>query len=172
MSIRIKDNVYITPTTFIKHFFTVEDIVTIDLQGNKLAGHHQASSEIKMHLKIYQTREDIRSIFHAHPKYSLLCAINNIKIDTRILPESYSLLEEIAYLPYKQPGTEHFAQSFIEKALEGCNVFVLENHGVTTCGKSIETAFSRLEILENCAYIAIMQKLMNIKPNIIPFLTK
>ena len=167
MSIRINNKVYLTPTTFLKHFFTAEDIIVTDMEGNQLSGKHQSSSEIKMHLSLYQTRKDIGSVFHAHPRYGLLCVINKIKIDTHILPETISMLGNIAYLPYNQPVTGKFAQSFVNDARKGCNVFMLENHGVTTCGDTIETAFARLETLETCAYVAIIQKLMRKNPNVL-----
>lgn len=168
MSVNIDNKIYITPSSFVKHFFSVDDIVITDMDGKQLAGKYKASSEIKMHSKIYKNREDIKSIFHAHPRNGLLCAINNIKINTHILPEAAFMLDEIAYLSYDQPGTERFAQAFIKDAKKGCNVFVLENHGVTTCGDSIETAFARLETLETCAYLAIIQEIIGRKPNIIP----
>ena len=168
MSIRINDKIYLTPTSFIKHFFTVDDIVVVDMQGNQLAGKYRFSSEIKMHLKIYNARKDIKSIFHAHPRNGLICAINKIKINTNILPEAAFMLENIAYLSYCQPGTDQFAEDFIEDAKKGCNVFVLENHGVTTCGDSVETAFARLETLETCAYLAVMQNILKRDPNLIP----
>ncbi|MFW6149659.1 MAG: class II aldolase/adducin family protein [Atribacterota bacterium] len=168
MSVRINDKIYLTPTSFIKHFFTVDDIVVVDIQGNQLAGKYQFSSEIKMHLKIYNVRKDIKSIFHAHPRNGLICAINKIKIYTSILPEAAFMLKNIAYLPYCQPGTDQFAENFIEDAKKGCNVFVLENHGVTTCGDSIEAAFARLETLETCAFLTVMQSLLKRSPSLIP----
>jgi L-fuculose-phosphate aldolase len=167
MSIKINNKIYITPSNFVKHFFTVEDIVITDMDGKQLGGKYRASSEIKMHLNIYKIREDITSIFHAHPKNGLVCAINKIKINTHILPEAAFILGKIAYLPYSQPGTDKFAQGFTKDAKKGCNAFVLENHGVTTCGDSIDTAFARLETLETCAYLAIMQEIIGKKPNII-----
>lgn len=168
MSVKINKKIYVTPTMFVKHFFSIDDIVTVDTDGEQLGGKLQASSEIKMHLELYHARKDIKSIFHAHPRYSLICAINKIKINTRILPETIVMLENISYLPYKQPGTDKFAQGFVDDAKKNCNIFMLENHGVTTCGDSIEIAFARLETLETCAYITVMQKLMGIKPSLIP----
>lgn len=168
MSINIKNKIYITPSSLVKHFFSVEDIVITNMEGNQLGGKYKASSEIKMHLKIYKNRKDIKSIFHAHPRNGILCAINNIKINTHTLPEAAFMLGKIAYLPYNQPGTEKFAQRFSKDAKNGCNVFVLKNHGVTTCGDSIETAFARLETLETCAYLTVMQNLLGTEPNTIP----
>ncbi len=101
---------------FVKHFFAIDDIVVLDMEGTKLEGKHQASSEIKMHLNLYQIRGDIRSIFHAHPRHCLLCAINDIEINTHISQETSFMLKKVAYLPYCQPGTEQFAENFIEDA--------------------------------------------------------
>ena len=168
MSIKLNDKIYITPSYFVKHFLTLGDIVVTDIDGKQLDGKYKASSEIKMHIKIYKNREDIKSIFHAHPRNGLFCAINKIKINTNVLPEAAFLLNKISYLSYSQPGTEEFAQGFAEDAKSGCNVFVLENHGVTTCGDSLETAFVRLETLETCAYLSLMQELSGKKPNTIP----
>lgn len=63
MSIRLGDKIHITPTFFVKHFFTVDDFVTLNLQGEKIGGKLEASSERRMHVRIYNEREDIRTIF-------------------------------------------------------------------------------------------------------------
>ena len=46
MSVRIDDRVYITPTMFVKHFFTVDDFVELDLNGKQLGGKLKASSDM------------------------------------------------------------------------------------------------------------------------------
>ena len=167
MSLRIKDKVYITPTMFVKHFFSIDDMVVVDLKGNKLSGKLNASSELKMHLKLYNTREDIKSVFHAHPRNGLICALNNIKVNPRVLPETIFMLGDIVYLPYCIPGTDEFAEDFVDGAKKGSNVFIMQNHGVTTCGDRIESAFYRLETLETCSYIAVTQELLGRKPHLI-----
>jgi len=168
MSVRIEDKIYITPTFFVKHFFAVEDFVVLNSKGEKISGNHECSSEYKMHVKLYNEREDIKSIFHAHPKWAVVYAINHEKIPTRILPETIFMLGEIAYLPYHMPGTEEFAEAFVEDANEGKNVFVLYNHGVTTCGETIKHAFARLETLEMCCQVSKLSGLFNQQPKQIP----
>lgn len=58
---------YITPTNFVKHFMTKENFIELDMNGKKLSGEYEASSEYRMHLKIYKEREDVNVVFHAHP---------------------------------------------------------------------------------------------------------
>lgn len=54
-----------------------------------------------------------------------------------------------------------FANAFEEKLKEGANVFILQNHGVTTIGKGIKETYRRLETLESTAFIGIMTKILN-----------
>jgi len=160
MSIRIGDKVYITPTFFIKHFFTADDYVVLDMDGKKISGKYEASSEYRMHIKIYQERDEIKSVFHAHPRWALVHAITHKKLPSCILPETIFLLRDIDYVPYCMAGTDEFAEVFSPGLKEGKRTFILENHGVTTIGESVKEAFARLETLETCSFVSIMGSLV------------
>jgi len=123
MSIRVGDKIYITPTFFVKHFFTVEDFVVLNLKGEKLDGKWEASSEHRMHIRIYNERDDIKSVFHAHPKWATIYSVSHKKVPTKILPETLFLLGEIDYIPYCMPGTDEFADGFIDGLNKGRNAF-------------------------------------------------
>ena len=165
MSVRIGDKVYITPTFFVKHFFTINDFVVLNLNGEKIEGKLDPSSEYRMHIRIYNERGDVKSIFHAHPKWATIYSITHKKIPTRILPETIFMLGEIEYIPYCMPGTDEFADAFTEGLRKGRNAFMLFNHGITTCGESIEWAFARLETFETCCYVSAMAGMSNQEPN-------
>ena len=168
MSVRIGEEIYITPTYFVKHFLTVDDISIINFNGEKINNKKiEFSSEYKMHLRLYKERKDIKSIFHAHPRYALILTICKEKLNIRYFPESIENLNNIIYIPYHAPGTDEFADSFIEGARKGSNVFILKNHGVTVCGSSIEAAFATLENLETCCFAWVTMKLMKEKPGLI-----
>jgi len=168
MSVKVGEKIYITPTYFVKHFLTVDDISIINFKGEKIKNKKvKISSEYKMHLRLYKERKDIKSIFHAHPRYALILAISNKKLNVRYFPESIENLSNIIYIPYHTPGTDEFADSFIEGARKGSNVFILKNHGVTVCGPSIEAAFATLENLETCCFAWVTMKLLKEKPSLI-----
>jgi L-fuculose-phosphate aldolase len=151
----------------LQHFFTVDDFVVLNLKGEKIEGKLDPSSEYRMHIKIYNERDDVKSIFHAHPhpKWATIYSIIYKKVPTRILPETIFMLGEIEYIPYCMPGTDEFADGFVEGLRKGWNVFMLFNHGVTTCGESIEWAFTRLETFETCCYVSAMAGMFNQEPN-------
>ena len=154
MSVRIGDRVYITPTFIVKHFFQVEDFIELNLKGEQIDGKLKASSEYRMHIRIYNERDDIKSVFHAHPKWATIFSVLHKEVPTRLLPETIFMLGEIDYIPYCIPGTDEFADGFTKGLKKGCNSFMMFNHGITTCGTTIKEAFARLETFETCCYIA------------------
>ncbi|MBO8161454.1 MAG: class II aldolase/adducin family protein [Thermosipho sp. (in: Bacteria)] len=147
-SIRDKNKVYITPTTFLKKFIEREDIVTIDIDGKILEGKRNPSSEWRMHTLIYKVRSDIYSIIHAHPPYATLYAVRGEEIPVFLTPESQIYLKNIFYANYATPGTEEFARKILPGLENGSEIFILKNHGVTVIDKTIEMAYAKLEMLE------------------------
>jgi len=100
MSVRIGKEIYITPTYFVKYFLTVDDASIIKFKGEKIKNKKiKFSSEYKIHLKLYKERKDIKSIFHAHPRYALILAICKETLNIRYFPESIENLSNIIYIP-------------------------------------------------------------------------
>ena len=70
ISVKISDNeILCTPTGVSKGFMTPEYICKVDLKGNIIQANpgFKPSSEIKMHLRVYEERPDVKSVVHAHP---------------------------------------------------------------------------------------------------------
>ena len=69
-SVKLSDNEFLcTPTGVSKGFMTPEYICKVDAKGNILEanGEFRPSSEIKMHMRVYEEREDVKAVVHAHP---------------------------------------------------------------------------------------------------------
>ena len=56
-----------TPSGVCKGFMAPEMMCITDLEGRKLAGDREPSSEMQMHLEVYRQRPDARAVVHAHP---------------------------------------------------------------------------------------------------------
>src|SRR5215467_3029107 len=68
ITIRLDEEHFLaTPTGVSKGMMHVDDLIIIDRQGKKLSGRKECTSEVAMHMKIYEMRQDIRSVLHAHP---------------------------------------------------------------------------------------------------------
>ena len=50
---------------------TMQNILTIDLEGNVVAGKARRHSEVYIHSEILKARSDINCVIHAHPTYSV-----------------------------------------------------------------------------------------------------
>jgi L-fuculose-phosphate aldolase len=160
MSVRIDANtIYITPHSSIKHFLKPKDIIKISLDDRVIEGDGEPSSERKMHFLIYKERPDINCVFHVHPTYATAFAVSGERIPINTLPEAALLLREIAYLPYRMPGTQEFADVFTPELKAGRDIFILQNHGVTVIGKSIKAVYEKLETLDFVSKVVLTLKM-------------
>ena len=93
LSVRLKgERILVTPTCVSKGAMRPADLVIVDLEGKRVAGHRNVTSEIGMHLLIYRTRPDVQAIVHAHPptapSRSSTLSTATTKSSTRPIPTS------------------------------------------------------------------------------------
>ena len=68
ISCRIEeDRIVTTPTGMSKGFLKIEELVVTDMDGKKVSGVKNASSELGMHIFLYRERPDIKAVVHAPP---------------------------------------------------------------------------------------------------------
>lgn len=150
ISVKISDNEYLcTPTGVSKGFMTPDYICKIDGEGNILQanGKFKPSSEIKMHLRVYQKRPDVKAIVHAHPIYATSFAIAGVPLTAPIMPEAVIALGYVPIAEYGTPSTMEVPDN-IEKYLPYFDAILLENHGALTYSDSLVAAYHKMESLE------------------------
>jgi len=146
------DHILLTPSGIRKSELTESDIVTINMKGEKTAGKHDASSELRLHLKVYQLRPDIKTVIHAHPPVCTALTIAGISLEKPVLPEVVLSLGEIPTAIYATPTTDEVAQS-IKDYIISHDALMLERHGSLTVGFTLEAAYQKLEKMEYCAKV-------------------
>ena len=146
-----------TPTGVSKGYLTPAMLPVIDLQGNVLAQHegHRPSSEIKMHLRIYQESAAAGAVVHAHPPYSTAFAVMGQAIRTAMMPESVVTMPEVPLAPYATPSTEAMPDSVAPFARTHC-ACLLEHHGALSWGPDLMTAYLTMERLESTAQLTYL----------------
>ena len=150
ISVRISEHeILCTPTGVSKGFMTPEYICKMDEKGNILEvnGNFRPSSEMKMHLKVYEKRSDVKAVVHAHPMFATAFAIAGIPLTQIIMPEAVVNLGTVPIAPYATPSTEEVPES-IEPFLNDYQAILLANHGALAWGKDLMTAYFKLESLE------------------------
>ena len=152
ISVRLKDKVVVTPTLRCKGFLAVEDLVTVDLTGRKIAGALEPTSELLLHLHVYKKRPDVATIIHAHPPYSTAVATAGLELPGDVLPEVFLSLGKIPLAAYGTPSTQELPDS-IDDLIMIHDALLLKNHGVITVGKELEETYFKLEKVEHFAKI-------------------
>src|SRR3979409_2600110 len=88
ISVRLDSHRVLTsPTGISKGLMTPDDLVVTDLQGRKVAGRREPSSELAMHLLIYNRRPEVNAVCHAHPPVATAHAASGIALNKALLSE-------------------------------------------------------------------------------------
>ncbi len=153
------DRVLTTPTGAHKGFLTEEELVITDLAGNVIEGPGRPSSELAMHVAIYEADPACRAIVHTHAPYALALSLSNRTFESSRLAETELILGEVAEVPYAPPGTFELARA-VAACIDRGPVQILARHGAVSRGKTLMEAFQLMECLEHNARILVMAELL------------
>lgn len=160
VSIRLDDNrILCTPTAISKGFVQAEDLIVCDLNGCKVEGSREGTSEIAMHLTIYSLRPDVRSVVHAHPPTATGFAVAGRALVKALLPEVVIQLGAVPLACYGLPGTPALSDGMLPY-IPHYDAILLENHGCTAYGRDVWEAFFRMEMVEHLARITFVAELL------------
>ena len=146
------DTLWTTCTGVSKGFMTQDMLVKVNTSGKVLMGSQKPSSEVKMHLRVYQENPEVMAVTHAHPPVATSFAIAGISLDKAVLPEAVVQLGTVPVAKYATPGTQEVPDS-IAPFCKDYNGVLLANHGALSWGKDVIEAFYRLESIEYYATI-------------------
>lgn len=160
LSVRLPDgNIMCTPTRCNKGLVRAGEMVVIDDKGGKIRGERKASSEIAMHLLIYEMRPDIHAVVHAHPPCGTAYAAAGIPLNKALISEVVLALGCIPLTQYGTPGTPELTDQ-LRPFIKNYDALLMANHGVVTYGADIEDAFNRMDTVEHFAKISIYTKIL------------
>lgn len=156
ISIRLDSRRILTsPTGISKGMMSPDDLVVTDLQGRKLAGRRDPSSELAMHLLIYQRRADVNAVCHAHPPVATAHAAAGLPLNKALLSEIVMSLGCVPVAKYGTPGTPELCDA-LEPLIPRHDAILMANHGVVTFGADLLTAFFRMETVEHFALVSLL----------------
>jgi L-fuculose-phosphate aldolase len=158
ISVRLDDDrILITPTCMCKGMMQVDDLVVIDRHGRKLEGERNVSSEVQMHLLIYNMRSDVQAVVHAHPPTATGFAAAGIALDQPLVSEVVLTLGEVPLAPYGCPGTQALSDS-LRPLIPNYDALLMANHGVVTYADELNRAFMHMETVEHFAKITLVAR--------------
>jgi L-fuculose-phosphate aldolase len=160
LSIRLnEERILVTPTCVSKGAMRPVDMVIVDREGHRVSGRRNVTSEIGMHLLIYDRRPDVGAIVHAHPPTATGFAAAGIPLTEPLVCEVVMGLGCIPLARYGTPGTSELAQT-LEPYVSNYDAILMSNHGVVTYGDTLEHAYMKMETVEHFAQIALVTHLL------------
>lgn len=158
VSVRVGDDRLVTtPTGVSKGFMTPDMMVTTDLSGRKLAGDREPSSELLMHLAVYEHRPEVRAVVHAHPPTATGFAVAGIPLDRAVLAEVVTTLGSIPIADYGTPSTSELADA-VRRHIRAHDGLLLANHGALTIADELFAAYYKMETVEHFARISLVAR--------------
>ncbi len=130
-----------------------EDICVLDFDLNRIDGHLAPSIETAMHVGIYKTRSDVGAVVHTHQPHASVFALINRPIPALFDEVCLAIGETVDVVPYAFSGTPELVEKVTQTVNNGCNCFVMQNHGALNLGRTLEDAWKNAELLEKTAQV-------------------
>jgi L-fuculose-phosphate aldolase len=163
LSVRLADGrLLITPAGRRKDELRREDLVVVGPDGQMVAGAGSArpSSDLGLHLAVYEARADVVAYVHAHVPAAMALTVAGRPPDPTLLPETELLLPRLPVVALAPPGSEALARA-LAAALAAPpeplpTAALLERHGAVTIGSGgpedqeagLAAAVDRMELVD------------------------
>jgi L-fuculose-phosphate aldolase len=153
------DRLIMTPKSVCKGFMTPDMMCITDLDGRKLQGERDPSSEMLMHLEVYRQRPDAQAVVHAHPPTATGFAVAGIPLDRAVLAEVLTTLGSVPIAEYATPSTRELPEA-VRKYIKAHDGMLLANHGALTVGTDLYSAYYKMETIEHFAHISLVARML------------
>lgn len=148
-----------TPTGLCKGMLRACDMIVTDLDGNKVRGERERTSEMEMHTTVYRMRPDIQAVVHAHPPAATGFAVAGRALNVGILPEVIVAMGAIPLVEYAEPGTHALSEAMLPY-LPKFDALLLANHGAVAFADDLFKAYHKMETVEHSARITLVAELL------------
>ncbi len=135
---------------------TPENIITVNLDGEKVEGTNKIHSEVPIHSEILKMRPDVNCVVHTHPSHAVAFSALN----KELLPVGHEGTFFCDGLPVYTATTDLIREKEKGKELAEClgdkNAALLRNHGIVTVGRTVGEAVMAAIILEKACMVQLL----------------
>lgn len=170
---RETDLVVIKPSGVEYDTMTVEDMVVVDMDGNRVEGKLKPSSDLMTHLEFYKKFPDIKGVVHTHSQNATawaqagcdLPALGTTHADYfyGTVPCTRCMTEEEIKNDYELNTGKVIVEEFLNRNIDPNQMpgVLVHSHGPFTWGKDPYDAVHNAVVLEEIATIALKTKVIN-----------
>ena len=158
LSARLPDgNILTTPAGVKKADLGPDQLVVVDPQGKLQRGLPglNPTSELPMHLEVYDQRPDVQAVIHAHPIHCIALSLTGLTLENPYIAEALVLLGPVPTTPYATPSSTENRDAIAGLIAEH-DAILLAHHGSLTVGRDLDEAYERLEVLEHSAEVLLL----------------
>jgi len=135
---------------------SLDNLVTCDLAGEKVAGRARRHSEVYIHSEVYKARPDVGSVIHTHSPHAVALSATG----RALLPISQPAVAFAEGLPVFTDTIELIRTpalgAAVARALGGCKAVLLRNHGAVVVGATVEEATVLTLMLDHACRIQLL----------------
>src|ERR1700687_5299469 len=153
------ERILATPTGVCKGLMQPDDLIIVDMKGNKVSGRAAGTSEIAMHTTVYGLRPDIKAVVHAHPPVATGYATAGRELSLGLLPEVVIGLGCVPLAGYGLPGTPALTEPMLP-LIPKYDALLMANHGAVCYGEDVYKAYFKMETMEHFARISLVAELL------------
>ena len=135
---------------------TVDNILTIDLDGKVVAGTARRHSEVYIHSEIFKVRPDVQCVLHTHPPYSIALSASNRPMLAYSQPGALFHKDVGLYTDTINLIRSEAMGAGVARALGPHRAVLLKNHGAVTVGSTVGETVVGMIMLENAAQIQMI----------------
>jgi L-fuculose-phosphate aldolase len=135
---------------------TMQNILTIDLEGNVVAGTARRHSEVYIHSEILKARPDVNCVIHTHPTYGIALSATGRALKCYSQPGAVFCNALGVYDDTINLIRTHAMGAGVARALGSGRAVLLKNHGVVVTGVTIAEAVICTLMLENGAKVQLL----------------
>ncbi|MBF6628778.1 MAG: L-ribulose-5-phosphate 4-epimerase [Proteiniphilum sp.] len=168
---REKKLVVIKPSGVSYDNMKAEDMVVVDMDGNRVEGNYKPSSDTATHLELYKAFPDIGGVVHTHSTYATAwaqagCDIPNIGTThadyfSDAIPCTRDMTEAEVKGAYEKETGSVIIERF--KELDPLHIpgVLVKNHGPFSWGKDADEAVHNAVVMEQVAKMAFISLQVN-----------
>ena len=154
---------------------SVNDMVVVDLDGNKVEGRLNPSSDTPTHVELYKAFPDIGGVVHTHSLYATSFAQAGMGITAYgtthadcfygDIPCARALTKDEIENEYEKNTGKVIVEAFKNLDYKAIPAVLIKNHGPFTWGKTPEKAVENAVTLEAVAKMAVNTAIINPSAN-------
>jgi len=143
------DHILVTPHSLDSHS-RPEDFVTVDLDGNQVGGDARLPAELPIHLEIYRSRPDVRSVAHLHILYATSFSMSDQQLGISYFLASI-FRSGLPIHPDPRLVNSRERGAALASTLGAHRAVIMKAHGVAVTGSTIEEMVASVFLLEENA---------------------